>query len=248
MKETKLKEVLARIEAGESVRAACKAAKMSTNTLYAYCKRHGAPLRSKFIWKPYALGPEERLAIAAEYAAGGTTSGIAKRLNLCHHTVAGYVKLHSKIRTKEDNRRRNGHPVIKSMMASYRGSRAAQRYGFELTYQEFAALVVADCAYCGAKPQLRHYKRRGQSESLALNGIDRINNSRGYERRNVLTACSQCNFAKNDLDPRQFLGWIAGMLTHWMTTFTKTSDRESKSAYAEMLNMLLTELQVDPAE
>jgi len=60
------------------------------------------------------------------------------------------------------------------------------------------ALIRGVCFYCGSAPE-------------PANGIDRVDNSKGYENGNVVGCCAQCNFAKNDLSVASFLAWVSGL-------------------------------------
>lgn len=55
-------------------------------------------------------------------------------------------------------------------------------------------LMTDNCYYCGVPPN-------------TLNGIDRVDNQRGYEEDNVVTACLMCNIGKNDYTKAEFLSW-----------------------------------------
>lgn len=68
---------------------------------------------------------------------------------------------------------------------------------FSLKLEEFKEIVQKDCFYCGAKPKriIKHY-RKTINEEVYVNGVDRIDCSKGYEINNVVSSCSDCNYAK----------------------------------------------------
>lgn len=74
-------------------------------------------------------------------------------------------------------------------------------YGFELSDAETEALIKSACGYCGKKPD-------------PVNGIDRIDNSRGYVPGNVMPACRQCNYAKRAMSFNDFKDWILRAAEH----------------------------------
>lgn len=50
------------------------------------------------------------------------------------------------------------------------------------------------------------------------NGIDRIDNQKGYSLDNVVACCRICNNAKSDMTVHEFHSWImriAAMATQW---------------------------------
>ena len=51
-------------------------------------------------------------------------------------------------------------------------------------------------------------------EQFRYNGVDRIDNSRGYEEGNVVPCCRQCNWSKRDLTTEQFLAWVLRVNKH----------------------------------
>ena len=66
--------------------------------------------------------------------------------------------------------------------------RAAQRsLAFDLSNDEFSCIVNQPCYLCG-KEQIGHHK----------NGIDRVDNTKGYVEGNVKSCCWNCNYMKRD--------------------------------------------------
>lgn len=59
------------------------------------------------------------------------------------------------------------------------------------------------CFYCGCVGMniTRQYKE------FPHNGIDRINNNKGYTQKNCLPCCKVCNFAKNTMKYKEFISW-----------------------------------------
>lgn len=62
-------------------------------------------------------------------------------------------------------------------------------YPFELTLEEFKDISCRSCIYCGAEPTKDVY-------GLVCNGIDRLDNDKGYIIGNVVPCCGSCNFKK----------------------------------------------------
>jgi ribosomal protein L13 len=78
---------------------------------------------------------------------------------------------------------------------------------FSISEDEFRKLILDDCFYCGKKPsQQQHIKY--QNGRLKYNGIDRIDNSKGYITGNVRTCCKQCNYLKYKYTEEEFLTWV----------------------------------------
>ena len=68
-----------------------------------------------------------------------------------------------------------------------------RNYSFSLNIDTFKSLVLSECYYC------QHQKEDG------VNGIDRINNSIGYELENCVSCCGLCNMMKWAFHPLFFV-------------------------------------------
>jgi len=80
---------------------------------------------------------------------------------------------------------------------------------FKLTKQEFKILTKQDCFYCGKKPFSKRKSRlNSNSPAYIYNGLDRIDNNKGYIRNNVVPCCGLCNKMKSNLSQQEFLKHI----------------------------------------
>ncbi len=82
-----------------------------------------------------------------------------------------------------------------------RNSANARGKPWSLTNLEAAKLIIQPCHYCGDAPKPYH-------------GIDRVDNSRGYEIDNVVTCCKYCNSAKLDMTVEEFKAYIKRIYKH----------------------------------
>lgn len=109
--------------------------------------------------------------------------------------------------------------LIRSILRNYRYSALRRGYEFTLTYGQFAQIVQSDCYFCGAKPhtQLKDYMRRLKTKDVSAfryNGIDRLDNTRGYVLDNCVPACDICNNAKSTLSYETFVDWVRRVYEH----------------------------------
>lgn len=104
-----------------------------------------------------------------------------------------------------------GEAARKRVLRSYRES--AQRRGLPWALSErlFDRLTGANCAYCGSPPSRARYAG-SNSGVFVYNGIDRIDNARGYSADNVVACCTICNNAKMDMSVGEFKAWIARLV------------------------------------
>jgi hypothetical protein len=73
--------------------------------------------------------------------------------------------------------------------------KSAQKRGldFALSKARFLALILEPCFFCA-------YQKDGE-----VNGLDRIDNNKGYVDENVTSCCTTCNFLKGSQHPQEFL-------------------------------------------
>lgn len=92
--------------------------------------------------------------------------------------------------------------------AIYHGYKKSAKYRdleFSLDREYFVALAHQPCAYCG---DMDGRKKRYTGDEFRMNGIDRVDNTKGYIKGNVVSCCKMCNRAKRDYEKSTFLSWI----------------------------------------
>lgn len=96
-----------------------------------------------------------------------------------------------------------GRGAFNVLIKGYAAKARIRGLVFTLSQDQFYALVVSTCAYCGAIPSRmdRLPRRFGYFQH---GGIDRIDNAKGYVLGNVVPCCGQCNTAKSDLTADEF--------------------------------------------
>lgn len=91
--------------------------------------------------------------------------------------------------------------------SKYKFSAKRRNIDFDISFEVFSNLIVQNCFYCGEKPKEKYYTNLRSARkdfSFFMNGIDRKNNSKGYEIDNYVPCCSICNKMKIDLDENVF--------------------------------------------
>lgn len=83
----------------------------------------------------------------------------------------------------------------------YKRSAEIRGKSFDLSPQIFTHLTNCKCFYCGKTP----YQKQGK---IKYNGIDRIENEKGYIVGNVVSCCGKCNKAKGTMSFHEFNQWI----------------------------------------
>ncbi len=95
---------------------------------------------------------------------------------------------------KEYNMTYEGRYRTTKSSASKRGK------SFNLSLEEFSAVVSQPCTYCG--------------ESKKIIGIDRVDNLVGYTKENSSPCCSMCNYFKKNYTLKEFLIHIKKIYLH----------------------------------
>lgn len=76
---------------------------------------------------------------------------------------------------------------------------------FELTRDQLLGLIYRACYYCGSAKSNR-FNSETSDLYIEYNGVDRVDNSKGYVGGNVVTCCKQCNRAKDVMSKEDFVG------------------------------------------
>lgn len=76
---------------------------------------------------------------------------------------------------------------------------------WDLTDDQCMEIFKRNCTYCGSKPSR---ERKRNTSVFIYNGIDRVNNNKGYIFDNVVSCCMRCNYMKSNLTVDEFLGHI----------------------------------------
>jgi len=105
------------------------------------------------------------------------------------------------------------------LFMSYKNSARKREIDFELSSDEFKLLVKGDCYYCGCSPNREshlhaRWEGSGREESVFFNGVDRVDNNRGYEKNNCVSCCKMCNYAKRTSSQEEFLRWIEKVVNY----------------------------------
>jgi hypothetical protein len=67
--------------------------------------------------------------------------------------------------------------------------------------------ISKNCFYCKAEP-IQKCSWVGYDNDFVYNGIDRVDNSKGYEINNCVPCCIICNKSKLDLSLEEWKEWI----------------------------------------
>lgn|SRR5208282_890027 len=100
------------------------------------------------------------------------------------------------------NFRTGSESAFQRLWSNYKNNARNRFLTFELTREEFHALVEQECFYCGALPA---QIMRSKTGVFTYNGVDRTDNSLGYVVSNSVACCHSCNLTKGVMSVAEFL-------------------------------------------
>jgi hypothetical protein len=118
-----------------------------------------------------------------------------------------------KERLFESNSLEKSESAFNDLIYTYKYCAKNRGYEFLLTKDEFKYLTSQNCFYCG-KPPSTIRKGRPQNGDYLYNGIDRIDNFKGYTMDNVVPCCYECNWGKRNKTINEFLEWVKDIYIH----------------------------------
>lgn len=123
------------------------------------------------------------------------------------------------------------NPGISTFYADYKYSAKARDIDWNLPYAEFEQLIFKNCHYCGSVPKERIINKKSK---IIVNGIDRVDSSKGYSANNCVPCCTMCNLMKSDYSIGDFLNHVNLIHTYSLikgsTTIENTSNDGSEQS------------------
>jgi hypothetical protein len=129
---------------------------------------------------------------------------------------------------KEGNHKLDyGLASTRTRIGMYKASAKKRGFEYKLTEKQFKELTRQDCYYCGAKPN-NIQKNRHNNGAYIYNGIDRVDNSKGYTIKNIVPCCIKCNTAKGISTMKEFSDWIKKIYKNIQKEYLKEGDNIEK--------------------
>jgi len=95
--------------------------------------------------------------------------------------------------------------TARSLRGSYRRIAEKQRnMRFDISPYKFRQLTSQDCFYCGKPPEQEFKNKAKEPTTYLYNGLDRVDNTKGYYLDNVVPACGTCNEMKSKMTLENF--------------------------------------------
>lgn len=107
----------------------------------------------------------------------------------------------------ERSRKALGFAAKTAVLNYYKRNAKTRGYEWALSREQFEKLTSSNCHYCRVLPEDLFVTPEGSK--FCRNGIDRLDNEKGYTEENSVACCKICNRAKGTLSYETFLTWIS---------------------------------------
>ena len=114
---------------------------------------------------------------------------------------------------------RNVDTPYSFLFYKYRLAASTRGIAFDITVDDIKRTVIQNCIYCGAKPS-NTSKFLLRRHNFYYNGLDRVDNNKGYGPDNIVPCCCKCNLAKRQMSYSEFREWIMAVYQHVSTSPT----------------------------
>ena len=91
----------------------------------------------------------------------------------------------------------------------YQRSAKHRGISFDLTKEEFISIIHQPCHYDGF---MDRKNTQWGNERFEINGIDRLDPTKGYTMDNCVPCCKNCNYAKRSMSDEEFTSWIQRLI------------------------------------
>lgn len=102
-----------------------------------------------------------------------------------------------------------GVAAFNQLYSRYKCQAQERGIPFNLSTEEFRQLTSQNCFLCGSEPaQTERSHGRAYNGNYVYNGIDRVDNNKGYQFDNCAPCCGKCNRSKRDDDLKYHIEWV----------------------------------------
>lgn len=105
------------------------------------------------------------------------------------------------------------HSNITGVIKGYQRHAEGRNLCWNLSREQVEKIILQPCHYCGGDPG-NIKETKNSIEPLFYNGIDRVDNARGYDIENVVPCCKICNRSKQDMKLEDFCEWAQRIKRH----------------------------------
>ena len=149
--------------------------------------------KKKPLWKCLCNCGEELVVVAGNLSSGNTTNCGCERVERLQYYVDTILRLPK------------GEAAFNTIYSKYKYGAKKRNLEFELEEEKFRELVTDNCYYCNSIPKTIEPALGYRNGEFVYNGIDRVDNNKGYLVDNCVTCCKICNIMKHILTQEEFI-------------------------------------------
>ena len=105
--------------------------------------------------------------------------------------------------SRGENMLSKGEAAFNWLYTNYKWTAKNRKFIFTINKKSFKQLTSANCFYCGAPPSKKTSNRF--NGIYKYNGLDRMDNTKGYTDDNAVSCCWLCNSMKSKLSSQKFI-------------------------------------------
>ena len=174
-------------------------------------KRYGKLIVTKFLYSERIRHPEKKRCHTNTYweclcDCGNTRVVFTRYLN------SGITKSCGECTPKQNGVKATPDGTFNEVYNRYICSARNKNKEFSLTKEKFKEITKQNCFYCGTKPQ--QIARKDREYPYIYNGIDRVDNTKGYTDDNIVPCCGICNKMKLEMSIDEFKEKIITIMNH----------------------------------
>ena len=132
--------------------------------------------------------------------------------NLRTTTSCGCWKAQGKYQT-DNSGKSNGESTRNFKLDCYKRGAIKRNLTWTLSDEQFYIITKLNCHYCNSLPS-NVVKSAYNKGDFVYSGIDRLDNTKGYEPDNCVPCCKTCNRAKDTMTEQEFLDWVRRVFNH----------------------------------
>lgn len=119
----------------------------------------------------------------------------------------------------------NNKALIRQVIRYYKNHAKTRNIIWNLTEEEAEKILFQPCFYCGTVNS-NLIRNKHHPDGMKYNGIDRIDNTKGYLIDNVVSCCGTCNKAKLDSSFSDFIIWAHNVSEHTSSIYQNIQERK----------------------
>jgi len=146
-------------------------------------------------WKCICDCGDETIVSGTNLRKGGTKS-------------CGCLRIETGQKNGRSTRLPDGEASLRGLYRKYRYGAIGRDLLFGISLEEFRGLTKSNCYYCGIEPKQKYdWAGRCPTEYI-YNGVDRVDNTKGYIIDNCVPCCFSCNQAKAKQTKEEFISLV----------------------------------------